>query len=375
MPETRPRSSGRIPELEGLRAVLAWTVVVTHILICSGWFGWNFGTQNLPSEIAAAAVDAFIMLSGFVITRLVLVERESYGRYLFRRACRIVPAYWVALALAIALNSQMGANLRHLPPTLSSQFFASFSDVAAGRLWTDSIMHFLLVHGLAPSSILPAEPYTFLGVAWSLSLEWQFYCVAPLLLFFATRTRFGGVVIVAAAVTTALFSGRIIAAFSAAFLPAKAIFFLVGALTYIAVVEERRSRNAFAVLAGMCVTLSAFWWIGCGRSIEVVLASIVWMLVICAVRFQSLKSLRAFLDSPPLQFLGRVSYSTYLFHAPLITLLQAGIWRWINPRDPALLLLVTALPSIFGTFVVSALSWRWIEKPFQRLGRDRFSWR
>lgn len=216
---------------------------------------------------------------------------------------------------------------------------ASFSDIGAGRFWTDSILHFLLVHGLAPSSVLPAEPYTFLGVAWSLSLEWQFSCVAPLLLFFATRTRFGAVIIVAAAATTALFSGRIIAVFSTAFLPAKAIFFLVGALTYIAVVEERRARKAFAVLGGMCVTLCAFWWIGCGRSIEGVLASIVWVLVICAVRFRSLKSLRAFLDSPPLQFLGRVSYSTYLFHAPLITLVQAGIWRWI-------------------------------EKPFQRLARD-----
>src|SRR3954466_4262224 len=97
-------SSGRIPQLEGLRAVLAWTVVVAHIFICSGFFGPKIGGASLLSQVADAAVDLFLLLSGFAITRLILVERDPLPVYALRRACRIVPAYWVALSAAILLN-------------------------------------------------------------------------------------------------------------------------------------------------------------------------------------------------------------------------------------------------------------------------------
>lgn len=367
---TGSQRSGRIPELDGLRGVLAWTVVATHIFFCCGWFGPNIGMQNIPSETAAAAVDVFIILSGFAITRLLLVEQEEYRPYLFRRACRIVPVYWAALAFAIALNAQMGANFRHLPPTPAAQFFAAFSDIGARRIWTDAILHFFLLHGLAPSALLPSAPYTFLGVAWSLSLEWQFYCIAPLAVVFACRRQFGLPILVITCAATALFSGAILTAFSPAFLPAKAIFFLAGALTYVGVFEQPNRLKASGVLVGSCVALVILWWVGCGRSIEAMAAASSWLLVVAAARFGYLRPVSRVLNSPLLQFLGRISYSTYLFHAPIITLVQAGIWRWINPQDPTALLILTAIPSIPATLLVSELSWRWIERPFQRLGRE-----
>ena len=362
-------SGGRIPELDGIRGILAWTVVWSHILICCGWFGPILGGHNVLNEIAESAVDIFMLLSGFAITRLLLVERESWPRFFRGRICRIVPAYWLALAAGIALNGWLGANLRHLPPTVDAQAFAAICDLGAARPWTDGILHFLLLQGLVPGALLPGEPYTFLGVAWSLSLEWQFYCVAPVALILAMRTRWGFAILAILAGAGALFFENLISSFSNAFLPVKAAFFLVGAISYVSVMQNKRNDRAILWLAGSCGLLATLWLLGSRRPIESFLPLAVWGFVLFAVRFQSFANLRLLLDSRPLQYLGRVSYSTYLFHGPVITVVQAAIWRWIRPTSQTQLFLETVVPAIVGTLIVSEVSWRFVERPFQRLGR------
>ncbi|HEY2614281.1 MAG TPA: acyltransferase [Chthoniobacterales bacterium] len=364
-------SNGRIPELDGLRGILAWTVVWTHILICSGWSGPNWRGHNVLNETAEAAVDVFMLLSGFAITRLLLVEHKSFSQYLWGRFCRIVPAYWVALAAGIALNGWLAANFRHLPPTPETQGFAAICDLAASRPWTDGILHFLLLQGLAPSAQLPGEPYTFLGVAWSLSLEWQFYCVAPLALILATRVRWGFAILALLAGATALFCQHLMLAFSNAFLPPKSAFFLVGAVSYVAVIQNKKNDRAIFWLLGSCGALAILWLIGSHKLIEAVPPPLIWALVLIAVRFRCFDNLRSLLDSQPLQYLGRVSYSTYLFHVPVITVVQTAIWRWIRPASQTQLFWATAVMAIWGTLIVSEVAWRFIERPFQRLGRGR----
>jgi peptidoglycan/LPS O-acetylase OafA/YrhL len=261
-------SGGRIPELDGLRGILAWTVVWTHILICCGWFGPNLRGHSVLNEMAGSAVDVFMLLSGFAITRLLLVERESCSHYLWGRLCRLVPAYWLALAAGMALNGWLGANLRHLPPTVQAQAFAAICDLGASRPWTDGILHFLLLHGLAPSAQLPGEPYTFLGVAWSLSLEWQFYCLAPVALILATRMRWGFAILAMLAGTGALFCENLISSFSNAFLPVKSASFPVGALSYVSVMQNKRNNRAIFWLAGSCGLLAILWLMGSRQPIE-----------------------------------------------------------------------------------------------------------
>jgi peptidoglycan/LPS O-acetylase OafA/YrhL len=325
-------SGGRIPELDGLRGILAWTVVWTHILICCGWFGPNLRGHSVLNEMAGSAVDVFMPLSGFAITRLLLVERESCSHYLWGRLCRLVPAYWLALAAGMALNGWLGANLRHLPPTVQAQAFAAICDLGASRPWTDGILHFLLLHGLAPSAQLPGEPYTFLGVAWSLSLEWQFYCLAPVALILATRMRWGFAILAMLAGTGALFCENLISSFSNAFLPVKSASFLVGALSYVSVMQNKRNNRAIFWLAGSCGLLAILWLMGSRQPIESFLPLTVWAFVLIAVRFHWFDNFCLLLDSRPLQYLGRVSYSTYLFHGPVVTIVQTAIWRWIRTR-------------------------------------------
>ena len=210
-------------------------------------------------------------------------------------------------------------------------------------------------------------PYTLLGVAWSLSLEVQFYLIAPALFAFCRRGWPARAALIILVAIGTLFAGKIIDIFSNAFLPAKAAYFLVGGLSFFAVTRPAQPWRAWLAVLAPSFILALLWWRGTGRLNEALLAPIVWCAVLVAVRFDHFRLLRAGLNSRPLQLLGRISYSTYLFHAPVIILLQAAIWRWVNPPSSRSLLLWTAAAAIPCTFFISWMCWRGIELPFQRL--------
>lgn len=362
------RAEARVTELDGLRGVLAWTVVASHILLVSGWYDPLVRRFPIIGDVPESAVDVFMILSGFAITH-VLMMRPRLDTYFVRRACRIVPAYYIALLLGILLNNVAADNLRRLPPGTIGAGYVPIFEIGSARMWLDAPLHFLFLHGLVPTALLPALPYTLLGVAWSLSLEFQFYLIAPAIITLCRRWRWILGVLILAVLTTTLCAGRMMAVFSNAFLPPKALFFLVGALSLFAI-ERRGSRiRGWILCLSLNTALCLFWWLGTGRFYEAILGPFIWAVVIIAVRFDCLGFLRAFLNSRLLQLLGRISYSTYLFHAPVIFLLQAMIWRWLNPSATQSLLCWTAFIGIPAIFVVSWISWQGIERPFQRLGR------
>lgn len=361
-------SSARITELDGLRGVLAWTVVASHILLVSGWFDPLARRFPIIGDVPESAVDVFMLLSGFAITH-VLMTRPRVGSYLVRRGCRIVPAYYVALLAGILLNGMLADNLRQLPPGTIGAGYLRICEIGSERVWLDAPLHFLFLHGVIPTTLLPALPYTLLGVAWSLSLEFQFYLIAPAIFAFCRRWRGALVFLIIAVAIATLYAGKIMTVFSNAFLPAKAAFFLVGGLSFCAADRAGSRGRAWLLCLLPGIALGFFWWRGTGRIYEAIFPPLIWCVVMVAVRFDRFRFLRAGLNSRPLQLLGRISYSTYLFHAPVVFLLQAAIWRWVNPSSPGHLLVWIAATAIPATFFVSWLSWWKIERPFQRLGR------
>lgn len=365
--QTPSETTRRFRELDGLRGVLAWIVVASHILVCVGWIGPALGGDYLLSQVAGSAVDVFIILSGFAITRLVVVARESGGRYIWRRICRIFPAYWAALLAGIALNAWVAGNLRQLPQSAAMDGYLSVCQVGASRLWTDGIIHVFLVQGLAPSSWLPAEPYTLLGVAWSLSLEWQFYLVAPFAIRLAISSKIGFAFVCLVVILGALYSGRIAGVFSGAFLPVRASYFLLGGITFVAATVPVAKR--WFLLAGAATVLAICWTIGYGLHVEGIAPPVAWLFVMAATFSMSPTMVRSFLNSGPVQFLGRISYSTYLFHGPVIAVVQHAVWQWVNPGTQINLLILTIIGSVPLITLVSYLSWRLIESPAQKLGR------
>lgn len=361
-------TAGRVTEFDGLRGLLAWTVVICHLLLVSGEYDPLVRRFPALGEVPESAVDVFILLSGFAITHLLML-RPTMRSYFIRRACRIVPAYYVALFAGILLNGTLEANLRRLPSGSIGAGYIQICELGYRRLWLDAPLHVLLLHGLVPATLAPALPYTLLGVAWSLSLEFQFYAVAPAIFALYRHWRGTLVLVGTAVLISTLFASAIMTYFSSAFLLAKASFFFVGGLGYFALDERFSRAKAWVLCLLPGIALTSLWWQGTGRVLEAIVPSLVWSVIVVAIRFKRFKVLRASLNSRSLQFLGRCSYSTYLFHAPVVFILQAAIWRWASPSSTPVLLLWTTITGIPAILLVSWLAWKGIERPFQRLGR------
>lgn len=151
----------RIPGLDGLRAVSILLVIFSHVLQTYHW------SQSVPFvwrlNPGATGVSVFFVISGYLITTLLLRERTTSGHislksFYLRRFFRIVPAYLVYLA-AIVLLAANGV------------VHVAWSDFGAALLYVTNYtqVNWLLLH------------------TWSLSVEEQFYLLFPLLLVFAKR--------------------------------------------------------------------------------------------------------------------------------------------------------------------------------------------
>ncbi len=166
-------------------------VALGHALILSGLSA--FIPQRIGHIVMAGdiAVDVFIIVSGFV-------HYEPYAREegdvspLTSCACaspRIYPIY--VLCLAIGILDDQACTSRHIPEIpgqrmriCGSARIAAQSEYFSGRHLG---LHLTLLHGMVPENIMPFAGTAFLAQPWSLSLEWQFYLVAPVLIGTAVR--------------------------------------------------------------------------------------------------------------------------------------------------------------------------------------------
>ena len=181
-----------IEEFEGLRGVLAWWVVFGHMAAFSGWMGGKEGTPLIIEVFlrGGVPVDVFITMSGFVIFFLLNNKDSGYKKYLTGRAFRLLPAYYVMLLCAI-LTLPLGefayTHAYWLEPAAiarASARYVATTDNLLGHIF----LHVSMLHGLIPDNIFPYAGDSILGAAWSLSLEWQFYLLAPALCWLAQRS-------------------------------------------------------------------------------------------------------------------------------------------------------------------------------------------
>jgi peptidoglycan/LPS O-acetylase OafA/YrhL len=152
-----------LPQLDGIRGLAILLVLATHLLAFEPIFavaryGWT-------------GVDLFFILSGFLITRILLRIKGTpgaYGVFLCRRALRIFPLYFLVLAAYVLYCRQAGVG----------SYFLS----RQGYYWTYTTNFLISREGWGGS-------WNFLVHFWSLAIEEQFYFAWPLLALF-TKTRF-----------------------------------------------------------------------------------------------------------------------------------------------------------------------------------------
>jgi peptidoglycan/LPS O-acetylase OafA/YrhL len=353
----------RLECLDGLRGALAVYVMLGHMAPFAALPGWIVG----PLSHGGAAVDVFFMLSGLVIFRSLESCRFEARPFLILRATRIFPVFLVMLAAGVVLQpvaAPFGAMPWVAPGSLARDIWSQ----GWPANWAVEIAaHLTMTHGLFPNGVLPDVWVSFLGAAWSLSTEWQFYVLALLL----GRSRMSAERLVAVFLVLAV-AGLAwdMAApepwrFSRAFLPNKAQYFALGIAS--AALVDRQSMRSFAIVLGATLILSV------ARDGEVgkLAPPLIWTLCLAA---QLLPGRLTMVAGPlrwrMVQWLGAVSYPIYLANEPIQKALAFVLARFA-PGDPVTFSAVWLPASVLIPVGVAALLHRYVETPALRWGRAR----
>ncbi|MBI3517791.1 MAG: acyltransferase [Bacteroidetes bacterium] len=160
--------------LNGLRFFAALAVIVTHIELIKGSFGLkNHWNSPLFFNLGGLGVYFFFVLSGFLITYLLLAEKEKFGKisikqFYIRRVFRIWPLYYFVLLLGFFVLPQFEAfKIGYLESSFEQHFYPNL------------ILYIFILPNLA-FSFYPAVPN--IGQSWSIGVEEQFYIVWPIII-------------------------------------------------------------------------------------------------------------------------------------------------------------------------------------------------
>jgi peptidoglycan/LPS O-acetylase OafA/YrhL len=327
----------RLPGLDGVRGLAMALVFLHHVVVRD---------RQPIVDGAWQSVDLFFVLSGFLITSSMLA-RPELGDFLGRRFWRIAPAMVVFLAAYVAWS--IGA------PDVHQRLSWAF---AAATQWSN-------IQGAAGP---PFSPH--IGHLWSLSAEVQFYVLWGIGLWALIRWR----------------------APKASVIGLVAVLFLLSWAERVLLVDHGSAWNrlylgpdtrAAGLLVGCALGLAHAWgWLRFPRSITVLVlpaaalmawlvvelsfldgrtyrwalgvGALAWGVIVASAALRLPTPLRPLLEARPLAWLGRISYSVYLWHLPVVAEVAAH-----HQDDPVVVAMIAA-PI---TLCIGWVSYRVIEAP------------
>jgi peptidoglycan/LPS O-acetylase OafA/YrhL len=339
----------KIPQLDALRGIAILLVIAhnatlhygtasyLHPLLDRGWMG----------------VDLFFVLSGFLISGILLDTRESpnyFKNFYARRVLRIWPLYYCLLAFMFVV----------LPHLSASQGVAIFAKSSPWWAYPFFLQNFLL-----PLSTDASGP---LGVTWSLAIEEQFYLVWPILVRFLSRRQVAILAIVEIAASPVLryvlaahhihiyanffcrLDGLMLGAFLAALVRSKDF------------VRERYIGVALVVLA-IAAPLAVIMDLRRAEWIVFTFTSLTAGASVYLAMFWKQQWLQRPLSNRFLLFTGTISYGLFLLHK----IAFAGVdGLHVNYAGHPF---VTLGVIFAGSYVLAIISWNLLEQPFLRLKR------
>jgi len=370
--KTNP-SEGRLPELDGLRAIAILLVLFSHHFMAVPLAG----IQRLAAT-GWIGVDLFFVLSGFLIGGILWDQRTAanyYQVFYLRRFFRIVPLY-ALLVLPGLLVLGFGWQ----------RFFAgnSLGDRPAGGLW---FCPFFLQN---IGSVLGMSPPNYLGPTWSVAVEEQFYLLLPLLIRLVNPRRIIPVLVVAILAAPVL-RGALLLAFGDpaglacyVLLPCRWDSLLLGVVAALAVRQSAflvwfdRHRHWVQLYAGLAgVGSLALLWQSQSR-LDPSLAFLGYTLIdscfVCGLLLALLNRpglLHRVLIQPALKPIATISYGLYLLQSPVRAVVETLFRHAHISFDPiGWTATGVSLLSLAATTVAAAVSWKFFESRCIRLGHQ-----
>jgi peptidoglycan/LPS O-acetylase OafA/YrhL len=352
--------------IEGLRAWLAWIVVIGHCVQAADITNPHWIASFY--EIGQPTVMVFVIISGFVITHLIVEKQEPYLPYIVRRFMRLYPLFVVACAAGAVTLPLYVEGLSRVTWTseaehLFAQVIASQSHYAVAHI----VAHATMLHGMVPVNILPFSSLAFCPPAWSISLEWQFYLLAPVLVMLAAKGRNGAafLLVVCWIFGRLYFYGHHLREYlDVSFLPITASFFAVGIASRLAwpKLGNSISRPSLIIAGALAIAPlgNAFF--------DSILVWVSFFALLCVdhERAIGIDRIAVYIRSGLFEnrfalFWGSRSYSVYLCHFPVLgivvyTFANDTISQWS-------FFYIVTFSTLIITAVVTPITYKYIELP------------
>lgn len=350
-----------LPGLNGIRAIAAMAVLVSHIALALGDFGLSyhiFGTTAdggpKGGQLAEHGVTMFFALSGFLISYLLLKEKEKgqikIKDFYVRRILRIWPLYYVYLLLSIATLLLFGVQFsgEYVPFYIfllaNIPFILSKSITLIGHLWSIGVeeQFYLFFPHLAKSSNKKLLHYALLLIIIMFFLKCCFWLVA----------KYSGNTIPYLVVQVTRFHIMLIGCIGALFYyQANSLFFKISTNR----ITQLLTWVLFAILA-----MNKFNILSLVAS-EVVAVFTVFLIVGQVTKTNNLINL----ENRFFNFIGKISYGIYVIHAIVIFYAQKFLSGFFSENIFNYFVIYFLIISI--TIVLSFLSYNYLEKPFLKL--------
>lgn len=368
----------RVPELDGLRGLAILMVISYHVTILAGPFAKSrflYLSLVQAASMGWAGVDLFFVLSGFLITSILLRTRRDphyFKNFYARRILRIFPLYYLFVAVMFIFL-----------PLFSPELNPANLQAARGSwpFFMFYLQNWVYIPKISDSFSVIVPPY--LNPIWSLAIEEQFYFLWPSVVFFLNRRKLfifsSAVVIITLLIRVALvqISGSWVSLEYFLYYSTFTRFdgLCIGALIALAFESDRwrqaLSRFAWPVLIGALVGMIGIviannnvFALSTNPPLDMwgytLLALGAGALVVLVTTGPSQGVLRVFFRIPILRFFGRYSYAMYIIHIPIMFLLRREM-KVLHLSGDGVWVAFVGL-SLGLTILGSLLTWHLLEK-------------
>ena len=364
-----------LPALDGVRGIAILLVLLTHLrlILTRVPFARYF-------EFGWIGVDLFFVLSGFLITRLLLQARSRehyFRRFYIRRGLRIWPLYYSFIFLTVIIL--MGfTRLNVVSQGLGSSVY--FQNMGTSTLKTLPL-YLLFLQNLVPLASSPLADYAM--ITWSLCIEEHFYLLWPIAVRTLTSARLekvlAGILILspiarlAVLAATSPSSHAFVQNMIGRFTPLHMDAIAAGCLLSLcwdrwkdpAVFRKRFGAllisGGITALACGCFFDQTFLFAGLFTALAALFAG--------TVALSLLGWMHRFFINPFLRYTGRISYGLYLIHYGVFILFQSHHLQHacFGGADPARIQIFAALLAVLVSYGIAAFSWRFFESPILSL--------